>query len=286
MVEKKICLAGDGWGAIAAYRSLRKTFKNIDLISSDQLLLSEAFKDHLSVVDFNHTDTDLVVCAGYKPIIPVELLVKKTFINIHYSLLPKYRGQHSTVWAILNNEKELGLSIHLMSEYIDDGPVIYQHSIKNDFKSTSVFYMDSFNNWIEKNLGSVIKKFIEGNIQPVNQDKGKATWVGRRRKTDCKIDFSKDHKYLNNFFRALVPPYPLPYIELIKDGKQYAVKKAYFIERNVQSHIGRILNIDNEGIYIGSKDGYVILNQLVDENDNPVDYKNFRIGFFLNQDFK
>lgn len=66
---------------------------------------------------------------------------KNKIINIHYSLLPKYRGYHSTVWAIINDEKYLGLTIHEMSEYIDDGDIIYQYKVENDKKNFRRIYV-------------------------------------------------------------------------------------------------------------------------------------------------
>jgi methionyl-tRNA formyltransferase len=146
--------------------------------------------------------------------------------------------------------------------------------------------MEYLNNWIENNLGKILIRYLEGNIKPIVQNKNLATWVGKRDKNDCKIDFSRDHKYLRNFFRALVTPYPLPYIEIARNNTMYSVKKASFIERNIDTNIGRILNIDHEGIYISSKDGYVILNQLLDSNNRVVDFNRFKIGTYLNQEPK
>lgn len=54
----------------------------------------------------------LVITAGYKPLIPQEVIEKSKIINIHYSLLPKYRGLHSIIWALLNGEEYVGYSIH------------------------------------------------------------------------------------------------------------------------------------------------------------------------------
>jgi methionyl-tRNA formyltransferase len=285
MDENLLCLAGDGWGAIAAYRSLREVFINIDVLTSDEELTKEVQAPHNVIENFNQTNSNLIICAGYKPIISQQQLIEKKHINIHYSMLPKYRGLHSTVWAILNDEKELGLSIHIMNEFIDDGPILYQHSIANDGKSSSRYYMEYFNKWIEDNLGLVIEKYIKKEITPYEQDKSLATWVGRRKKNDCKIDFSKDHFYLKNFFRALVAPYPLPYIELLKSRSEYSIQKVTFLKRDITAHIGRIVNIDAEGVYVSSKDGYVVLNEILDQDNQAVEYSRFKIGTFLNQEF-
>jgi methionyl-tRNA formyltransferase len=286
IADPTICLAGDGWGALAAYKSLKGVFKNIDVITSDPNLRSEVLPFHNLISNFQQTNSKLVICAGYKSIVTKQQLSTKEYINIHYSLLPKYRGQHSTVWAILNDERELGLTIHLMNEFIDDGPIIYQHTVLNDYLSTSTFYMEYFNSWIENHLSEIIVNYLNEEIIPIPQNKNLATWVGKRKRIDCKVDFSQNHKYLSLFFRALVPPYPLPYIQLAKDKTEFNINKATIINRKIHTHIGRILNIDHEGIYVSSRDGYVIINQITDMNNIIVDFYNFRIGTFLNQDFE
>jgi len=286
MRNRRLCLAGDGWGAVAAYKSLKNTFKSFDVLTVDQDLKDDFSSDIIEISSFDQTDAEVVICAGYAPIITKNQLKQKTFINIHYSLLPAYRGIHSTVWAIINDEDNLGLTIHLMNEYIDDGPIIKQYSVKNDRSSTSAEYMIKFNGWIKENLGWVIDDYLSGKISLQIQDKRMASWVGWRNMLDCKIDFSRDHRYLKNFFRALVDPYPLPYIELQKTREEFEIQAVDFLSRNISTHIGRILNVDSEGVYISSNDGYVVLKEIYDREGNKVDYSNFRIGAFINQDLR
>ena len=283
MIKSTLCLAGNGWGAVSAYNSLKTTFPNIELITNDDDLLRLKQENHKRINNFNDSDSEYIICAGYKPIISKKELSQRKFINIHYSLLPKYRGLHSTVWAILNDEEYLGLTIHLMDEYIDNGDIISQYCIKNNRIDTSEFYMSHFNKWIENNLSSIILKYLNKEIEPVKQDYNIATWVGKRNIEDCRINFSQNHNYLKAFFRALVSPYPIPFIEMKSNNERYFVSKASFIERNIISHFGRILNVDNQGVYVGSKDGYVILQEICDKNNTIVDNSIFKIGSYLIQ---
>ena len=279
MKYSSIILAGNGWGAIAAGKSLTKEFSSIAVLSDDEAVI--AIANGKIIPSLQVLDNALIVFAGYKPFVPKLVLEHNTCINVHYSLLPAYRGLHSTVWAILNNESKLGLTIHLMDEYMDNGPIIYQYAVDNDFKSTSTEYMEVFNNHIEQNLGKVIKSFIEGGIKPHAQDKSKASWVGRRNVEDCRIDFSKPIGYQKAFFRALVAPYPLPFFTF--RNKRYVVLQTSFHPSSVISHIGRILNIDNEGIWIQIADGYMVVKKMVDESGSEISYTNFTIGQYLNE---
>lgn len=276
--NRDVMLLGSGWGALAAYKSLIRVFPKLKVVTEDRSLCVRSSLEENDIYSFKNK---LLIFAGYKPIVPATVLQNNLCINIHYSLLPKYRGFHSTVWAILNGESELGLTIHLMSKYIDDGPIIHQYKVNNDFSRTSREYMECFNTYIEAHLGKIIIAFLHGEVQPVQQNKYLATWVGRRKKEDCLIDFNKSLKYQRAFFRALVNPYPLPFIRY-KDN-EYIVTQVAFHEMNVETHIGRILNIDNEGVWVKCLDGYLIIKEMIDKCGNKVDLEGFMIGVFLNR---
>lgn len=276
-----ICLAGDGWGAIAAFKSLKSVFEKVEVVTSDRKLLDSMDEYDMLVSEIQAVESQIIVCAGYKSIVNRKTLDSKTLINIHYSLLPKYRGLHSTVWAILNNEEYLGLTIHLMNEFIDDGPIIYQYKIENDGCSTATHYMQIFNDWISNNLGEILKKYIDSKLAPSMQNISEATWVGKRSYEDCKIDFNKTHLYIKNLFRALNPPYPLPFFRINSKKKCFSVGSIDYLERNIDTHIGRVLNVDAKGIYVSTPEGYVILSDIKDEKGIVIDYSFFKIGTFL-----
>ena len=187
---------------------------------------------------------------------------------------------HSTIWAILNDEPILGWTIHLMNQFIDDGDIIYQSRVLNDRTSTSRQFMETFNREVEGNIADIITRFIEGNLIPQKQDKSKASWVGKRNEKDCMIDFSKPIAYQKAFFRALVEPYPLPYI--IHKGNKFFVTKVNFHPSSIETHIGRILNIDDEGLWVKCEDGYLVLEELKDVENKFVPLSNFKIGQYVN----
>ncbi len=277
--NSRVFLLGSGWGAVAACKGLQAASFQVFLLETDPDL--EVLGATVSPNSMAELQEELLVFAGYKKIIPEHILRRNTCINVHYSLLPKYRGFHSTVWAILNDEPELGLTVHLMNEYIDDGPVLAQYRVRNDYRSTSVFYMMCFNDYISNHLGRIVKDYLDGTIIPVPQKKTDASWVGKRNMEDCRIDFSRPIKYLQAFFRALVPPYPLPFFEV--GNKRLLVKEVDFFFSPVITHIGRILNIDNEGVWIKVQDGYLILKEITDSDNNAVDFDYFKIGQFLSK---
>lgn len=268
-MSRRIYLAGEGWGNNSAKAGLNKQFQDI-------IHITEATKESLTQLK-----KETIIFAGYKPLVPHDVIANNNCINVHYSLLPKYRGLHATVWTILNDEDYIGLTIHQMTDFIDDGPIIHQYKIKNDRIQNCMEYMELLNAYIAENLGEIVRDYLDGKILLQKNDKSKATWVGKRNHKDCKIDFERDLNYQKCFFRALVAPYPLPYVEY--KGEELTVTKVDFHSANVDTHIGRILNIDNDGLWVKVKDGYIVLKELKDKDNKIVHYSEFKIGQFFNQ---
>lgn len=274
---KRIIVIGDGWGAVAVLKGLQNFFLPVYVVSNDEDVLAVA--ERTADADLSLYHDEFLLFAGYKPIVPKEVLNTNCCINIHYSLLPQYRGLHSTVWAILNDEEYLGATIHLMDEFIDNGPILYQYKVKNDRESNSRQYMEMFNSHIKDVIGYVLTDFLDGKIIPQKQDKSNASWVGRRNEKDCKIDFSKPLAYQKAFFRALVEPYPLPYFTHKRE--RYEVTKADYHPSSVITHIGRILNIDNEGIWVKCADGYLVVQEIRNKDGKSVSFDTFKIGQYV-----
>lgn len=273
----KIVVIGDGWGAVAAIKGLSKFRLPVFAISDDPKVLAIAPKQLQR--ELEGFSNDLLLFAGYKPIVPASVLRRNTCLNIHYSLLPNYRGLHSTVWAILNDENYLGATIHVMNENIDDGPIVYQYKVANDRIKTSTEYMELFNTHITECIDQVLSDFIDEKLKPQLQDKSQASWVGKRNEDDCKVDFYKPLTYQKAFFRALVEPYPIPFV--LHKGNKYKVTRVGYHPSKVETHIGRILNIDEEGLWVKCKDGYLVLRELRDADNRIVPVSLFRIGQYL-----
>lgn len=253
-------MAGDGWGALAALESVGQAFVKIIVVTTDpdvqNFVQVNGYNTESNIFD---VEADLYICAGYKRIIAKDFLKNRRVINLHYSLLPKYRGMHSTVWAILNNEKKLGLSIHEMNEDIDDGPIIKQYEI-DYVNETARDIMEKCNQYVRINLGGIVRRYLNGEIEVIEQDLDEATWVCKRNLDDCLISFEWDIGFLKLFFKALVSPYPLPRIEVREE--LYEVLNVEFIERDYVMTNGRVVNIDKKGVWVKISGGLIIFNDL------------------------
>ena len=147
---------------------------------------------------------DLFIVVAYGKILPEELinLPKLGSINIHYSLLPKYRGASPVESAILNNDKETGISIQKMQFKMDSGPIIAQETVEilPDEKAAEL------RKRLIKTGGELLVKtlpnYIENKIIPISQDEAQATFCKKIKKEDGLIDLNDDPIKNYNKFRA------------------------------------------------------------------------------------
>ena len=265
----ELIFAGAGQGGVVALKSLQNEFERIFVLSEDEIITSILRPTDITIKDFMDVDVKVVVCAGYMKIINDKYLEAKTFINTHPSLLPKYRGVHSLAWAMLNFEKRLGFTIHLMNENIDDGPILEQFEIEYNNETSKQISL-KFENYVETRLGRVVREFCDGKIIPMKQDKSAATWVARRNLRDCLIKYEYTIEYIERMFKVLVSPYPLPMIEV--RGIIYEVISASFIQTDYYTDIGRVLNVENGSVYIKVSNGLLVVKEVREIDQDVVVY--------------
>lgn len=259
---------GGGHGGVAALRSLQATFSNLEIFSTDPnilILIRERDRKCKSLEDVRST---CGVTAGYMQILPEAFFSCRTVINIHYSLLPQYRGLHSLVWAMLNLETQVGLTLHVVNANIDDGPIIYQHRITYA-DETSAELMLMMNEHVSDSLGRIMTAFLDGKITSTPQNKLLATWVPKRNFDDCIVNFDWPAPRLRALFRALVFPYPLPSIWI--KGIKYEINEAEIVERKYFCDSGRVVNVDGDGAWIKCADSLLVVRRLVDSDNTTHD---------------
>jgi len=167
--------------------------------------------------DFGMTKV-IGVCCVYGKIIPQSWLDHMPIINIHPSLLPKYRGPSPATFAILNNEKKTGVSFLLMDDKVDHGPTLAQfsHPIVSDDTADSL-YQKLFSLAAEK-LPEIIKEYYEGEINPLPQNHGQASTTRKLIKNDGLIPHSSLVKAIHGkaFAKRELPDIVA---EALKDGE-------------------------------------------------------------------
>ncbi len=150
---------------------------------------------------------DLAVVCAYGQILPGELLEAPRLgsINIHASLLPKYRGAAPIPWAILNGEKETGITIMKMVEKLDAGPILLQRAIPIEPTDTTGTLEQKLSHLGAELLMQVIQKIKSGEIEPVPQDDSQASYAPLIKKEQAKINWSEPAEIIWQKIRAFNP---------------------------------------------------------------------------------
>lgn len=150
---------------------------------------------------------DLIVVIAYSQIIPKSILdaPKYGVINVHGSLLPKYRGAACIQWPIINGDKETGVTIMKMDKGLDTGPILTQKSIPIKDSDTTGTLFDKISKLGAEILLPTLKDYIAGKIKPAPQDETKANYVGRIKKADGQINWNKPVAQIERFVRAMMP---------------------------------------------------------------------------------
>ncbi len=199
---------------------------------------------------FSGMDLYYLVSINYRYIIPKEIFtIPRYSINIHGSLLPKYRGRTPHVWSIINGEEYSGITCHFIEEGVDTGNIIEQISIKIEEDDTGHTLLTKFENLYPSLLMKSINK-LEQNYITIAQDESNASYFGKRTPDMGYIDFYKKSVQVINFVRAQAHPYPGAYYYL-NDGKKIIINKIISTNENYNliDSIGNIRFFHN-GYYV------------------------------------
>lgn len=179
------------------------------------VLQPDRASDPLFLQSIGNLKPDLILTAAYGQILPKTLLniPRHGCLNVHASLLPKYRGAAPINWAIINGETETGISIMRMDPGLDTGPVLLQEPVPVLPDDTGVTLTRKLSDKAIDILPGCIQAYIEGKLSPVPQDEEKATFARILRKTDGLMDWSLEAVAIHNRVRGLLP-WPAAYTYL------------------------------------------------------------------------
>lgn len=229
---------------------------------------------------------DIFVVAAFGQILPREILEMPRLgcVNVHASLLPKYRGASPIQWAILNGEKETGVTIMQMGEGLDDGDILSQKSIPIAPDETGGSLFDKLAKFGGELLVETLPKLERGEITPMPQDPSKATKVGLIRKELGRISFSKPAAEIERYIRGL---YPWPTAYTTFHGKTLKLLRADVLSEEEVSRSadwletatpGTVLCAKKQNFYIQTGDGILALREVQPESKKRMDASAFLNG--------
>lgn len=220
---------------------------------------------------------DLIITLAYGQILPEGLLNIPRFgcLNLHGSILPKYRGAAPIQYALINNEKYTGMSLMEMTKEMDAGRVFATQSIEiNEDDNTSSLFLR-----LAKVAYYLVEQYIplylKNKLKGYPQDESKVTFAPTIKKEEEHLDLSKDKETLYGYIRALSDT-PGAYLD--SDLGKIKIYKAKLISDEVIGEVGEIIKSDKEGIYLQTKNGLISLLELQKEGKGRMDYRSFVNG--------
>ena len=174
---------------------------------------------------FKKIEADLVVVVAYGQIIPKEFLnlSKKGFINIHASILPRWRGAAPIQRSIMNLDKETGVSIMKIAEKLDTGPVCNTYKIDLDNNLNAQDIGEKLSLLAAEKILDNIDDILDDKATFIEQDHSKATYASKIQKSEGEIDWTESAKNIIGKINGL---YPTPGAFFIYNGERYKILKA------------------------------------------------------------
>ena len=214
---------------------------------------------------------DLLISVNYLFLVEKDILQLplKRAVNFHGSLLPKYRGRTPHVWAIVNNEKETGVTAHLMSDECDAGDIIAQLVIPITTTDTGQAILEKFKLVYPQFVVEVVEKIMGDDYQLSKQDHHLATFFGKRTPEDGLINWKWHKERIYNWVRALASPYPGAFSYY--NGYKLIINEIEFSDLgfNFDDPNGTIVKIENGMPIIKTPNGCVKLLKF--DCDNTLD---------------
>ncbi len=235
-------------------------------------------KINLCVEDLRAFDADIMVTCAYGQILRQQVLdlCKHGIINVHASLLPAYRGSSPVEWALINGEKEVGVTIMQTELGVDTGAMILQRSIKLDGTENAAETLEKLSVLGADLIVEALDLIEKGKAVFTPQDENKATKCRMFVKEDGKLSFEKSAAEVHNFIRGINPR---PGAFVFSEQGRIKVLRALPIEYRGGSKAGEIVEADpKKGLIVKCGEGYLKLLQIQGENAKPMSSEDYLRG--------
>ena len=226
---------------------------------------------------FKKSKVDLVIVVAYGKLIPEKFLKIPgiLFINLHASLLPKWRGPAPIERSIQNNDKESGVSIMKITTKLDEGPFMDQVKIKIDKKTTAGSLKDQMSLIGADTLIDAVKQISSGNAKFIDQDHSKFTYAKKIEKLEAEINWNDDANLILSKIRAFNPN---PGAWFMYQKQRIKIFDAVVVDLNGEP--GKVLD---EKLTVASRTKSIRILKLQKEGKKIVDSKSFLAGNKINK---
>jgi methionyl-tRNA formyltransferase len=208
---------------------------------------------------------EIIVVVAYGRILPKTILelAPHGCLNVHYSLLPKYRGAAPAAWTIINGETEGGVTTMKLVEKMDAGAIYLQETISLTDDETTASLQAKLTPIGARLLLETLRRLKEGSLTPTEQDESKATLAPMLKKENGLIDWGRSAVEIERRVRGLNPwPGSFTYV----DGKLLKVHRTKIIATESNSPPGEVIHADSGGFWVATAGGVIGLEEVQLEN--------------------
>lgn len=250
--------------------------ENLTVLQPVKVKGDEEFYEQLTQIQ-----PDCIVVAAFGQILPKEILdlPKYGCINVHASLLPKYRGAAPIQWVVINGESEAGVTIMHMDVGCDTGDMIMKDQISLDPKETGGSLHDKLAVLGGRLIVQALEMIEAGTASREPQDASQSTYVGMLKKEDGKIDFTMSACSIERLIRGL-NPWPSAYTSL--DGKVLKIWQADVLEGETTGACGEIIQVTKDAIIVQTGEGHLAIQELQLEGKKRMSVDAFIRGYEVN----
>ena len=264
--------------------------KKVAIKNGLPILQPANLKDEVFLSQLRNLEADLFVVVAFRMLPKVVWgMPSLGTINLHASLLPQYRGAAPINWAIINGEKETGVTTFFINEEIDTGAILKQQKVNISETDTAGDLHDKLMKVGANVLVETIINIFKGEIKPIPQDQlvsgneelKKAPKIFRE---NCKIDWNKPSEEVYNFIRGL-SPYPGAWtiLELLKNGKSEKIElkilKASKTNKNTKGEVPGTLLFSGGKICVSTNDAYIELTEVKPQSKSSMSAEAFVNGY-------
>ena len=264
-----------GRGKAMAYSAVKELAiqENLTVLQPVKIKQDEEFFEELKKMN-----PDCIVVAAFGQILPKNILDLSKFgcINVHASLLPKYRGAAPIQWVVVNGEKEAGVTIMHMDVGCDTGDMIIKDQLTLDPKETGGSLHDKLAVLGGNLIVKALKMIEEGSAPREPQDISQATYVGMLKKEDGKIDFTKSAVSIERLIRGL-NPWPSAYTSM--EGKGLKLWQADVVDGPKKGECCEIIDVTKHSIVVQTGEGYLAITELQLEGKKRMPVEAFIRGY-------
>jgi methionyl-tRNA formyltransferase len=253
--------------------------KELALRSNLTVLQPERARNENFIEELRKLNPDLIAVAAFGQILPQSILDLPRFacINVHTSLLPKYRGAAPIQWAILNDEPETGVTIMKMDAGMDTGAILTQEKTLIHESDNAQTLHDRLATIGAELLVRTIPDYVAGKIAARPQPAEGISYASKIKKHDGEIDWTQPARAIWNRVRGLVP-WPGAYTHVPAEPKPYLLKIWEAEAVSAAGSSGQILSADKSGIVVGCGQDALRINQLQLEGGKRLNAQQFLAG--------